>query len=143
MLFTVADSVMAVVSIGAAGLHVTLVTVRSGFGAGVPYTSSSATWPDGAPLLELNRSCTSAVVAASALAGTNVNVEPVAVTGLFSATLVPGLPVPVRVTVLLSPDTLPAPSRARTKYETVTLVGWVSANVVPVPFVFVARDPLR
>jgi hypothetical protein len=34
--------------------------VRSGFGAGVPYTSNSPTCPPGAPLLEVMDSSTSA-----------------------------------------------------------------------------------
>ena len=54
-----------------------------------------------------------------------MNVDPVAVTGLLSATLPaqPGGWVPVRVTVLLLPERLPATSRARTKYDTVVVVG--------------------
>src|SRR5262245_7001661 len=48
---TVADSVTWLVSVGFAGVHVVLVTTRSGFGAGVPKTCSSATWPPGAPEL--------------------------------------------------------------------------------------------
>ncbi len=51
--------------------------------------------------------------------------------------------VPVRVTVLLFPDWLPAPSRARTKYDTVTVVGWVSVQVVVPAPTLVARVPLR
>jgi len=54
------ETVMQSVSTGAAGDWVTAVTCRSGFGAGVPKTWNSATWPDGAPVLELNFSCTSA-----------------------------------------------------------------------------------
>ena len=52
--------------------------------------------------------------------------------------------VPVRVTVLLLPERLPAPSRARTKYDTVAVVGWVvSAYVVVVAFVVAISAPLR
>ena len=58
-------------------------------------------------------------------AGTKVHVDPVAVTGLLRATFVhPGGCEPGRVTVLLLPETLPALSRARTKYETVAVTGW-------------------
>ncbi len=73
MFATVAESVTVLVSTGEAGLHVTLLTVRSGLGAGVPHTSNSATWPDGAPVLELKRSCTSASVA---LTGMNTALVP-------------------------------------------------------------------
>jgi hypothetical protein len=52
----VADSVIGVDSVGDVGVQLTELTTRSGFGAGVPHTSSSATWPDGAPVLELNLS---------------------------------------------------------------------------------------
>src|SRR5690349_13793889 len=57
---TVADSVTASVSTGEAGVHDEPVTVRSGFGAGVPYTWNSATCPPGAPLLPVIDSSTSA-----------------------------------------------------------------------------------
>ena len=63
MFRTVADSVMTEVSVGLAGVQEIAETTRSGFGAGVPHTSSSATWPDGAPVFELKRNWTSAVVA--------------------------------------------------------------------------------
>ncbi len=35
-------------------------------------------------------------------------------------------PLPVRVTVLLAAEVLPAPSRALTKYDTVAVSGWLS-----------------
>ncbi len=50
---TVADAVIASVSIGLVGDQLAAVTVRSGFGAGVPKIWNSATWPPGAPLLLL------------------------------------------------------------------------------------------
>ena len=67
MFWTVAERVIALVSFGDAGVQVVALTIRSGLGAGVPQTSSSATWPDGAPVLELKRSCTSAVVAVTGM----------------------------------------------------------------------------
>src|SRR5882757_6828239 len=63
MLATVADAVTGSVSIGADGDHEEALTVRSGFGAGVPITWNSATWPPGAPLLVVMLSSTSATVA--------------------------------------------------------------------------------
>ena len=60
MFWTVADSVIGLVSLGDAGVQVTAVTTRSGFGAGVPITWNSATWPPGAPVLPKNCSRTSA-----------------------------------------------------------------------------------
>lgn len=51
MLRTVAFTRTGSVSTGEVGVHDSAVTVRSGLGAGVPMTWSSATWPPGAPLL--------------------------------------------------------------------------------------------
>lgn len=49
---TVALTVTLSVSDGEDGVQVRSVTVRSGFGAAVPTTWNSATWPPGAPVLE-------------------------------------------------------------------------------------------
>lgn len=65
---TVAASVTASVSTGLAGVAVVPVTVRSGFGAGVPITWNSATWPPPAPELAVIRSWTSAAVAPTGMA---------------------------------------------------------------------------
>src|SRR5690348_4634295 len=55
------------------------------------------------------------------------------VIGLLTARLAPP-PLPVRVTVLLAADTLPAASRALTAYDTVAVSGWLSVYVsVPPP----------
>ena len=59
-------------SLGEVGDQVTELTTRSGLGAGVPHTSNSATWPDGAPVLPVNRNCTSAVVAVTGMLTTLV-----------------------------------------------------------------------
>ena len=59
VLVTVAESVRTAVSTGAAGLAVTLVMVRSGFGAGMPVTSNVDTWPLPAPVLAVNTTRTS------------------------------------------------------------------------------------
>src|SRR6266496_4470190 len=75
MLRTVAEAVIASVSTGDAGLHEDPVTVRSGFGAGVPMTWNSATCPPGAPLLLVMLSPTRAVTGIVTLfpvAGSNV-----------------------------------------------------------------------
>ncbi len=64
---TVADTVIALVSIGEVGVHERFVTVRSGFGAGTPMTWNSATCPPGAPVLAANFSWTSATVAAKSI----------------------------------------------------------------------------
>jgi hypothetical protein len=72
MLRTVADIVTASVSTGLAGDVVTVLTVRSGFGAFVPSTWSSATWPPGAPELAVNESRTSASVALTGIVTTLV-----------------------------------------------------------------------
>ncbi|BCB80820.1 hypothetical protein Pflav_072300 [Phytohabitans flavus] len=53
--------VIALVSFGAAGVQLAALTTRSGLGAMVPMTCTSATCPPGAPLLAVKRSCTSAV----------------------------------------------------------------------------------
>ncbi len=61
---TTAEAVIESVSTGADGVHELLATVRSGFGAGVPKTWSSAHWPPGAPLLlviDISTSATRAV----------------------------------------------------------------------------------
>ena len=71
---TVADSVTASVSVGAAGVEDSPVTVRSGLGAGLPKIWNSATCPPGAPELAVNRSRTSAAVAVTGM----VTVFPVA-----------------------------------------------------------------
>lgn len=47
MFWTVAEVVIESVSIGLLGVQDAAVTVRSGFGAGVPKTWNSATWPPG------------------------------------------------------------------------------------------------
>jgi hypothetical protein len=60
MFWTVAESVIGVDSLGEAGFQVVVVTTRSGFGAGVPSTWNSATWPPGAPVLLKTCSRTSA-----------------------------------------------------------------------------------
>jgi hypothetical protein len=57
---TVAFSVIWSVSTGLAGVTDVVVTVRSGFGAGVPNTWTSATWAPGAPVLDVTRSWRSA-----------------------------------------------------------------------------------
>ncbi|GAB3999471.1 hypothetical protein GCM10029992_28330 [Glycomyces albus] len=68
MFSTVAWTVRSSVSTGEAGLQDMSVTVRSGFGAGVPRTWISATWPFGAPVLAVNASRTSATVASTGMA---------------------------------------------------------------------------
>ncbi len=60
LFFTVADNEIALVSFGDAGVQVVAVTTRSGLGAGVPTTWSSATCAPGAPLLAVKRSRRSA-----------------------------------------------------------------------------------
>src|ERR1700730_1523333 len=80
MLRTVAVAVMVSVSTGLAGVHDEDVTVRSGFGAGVPRIWNSAAWPDGAPELVVMRSCTSAMVALTGM----VTVLPVAGSKLYT-----------------------------------------------------------
>lgn len=67
MLRTVAERVIGSVSTGAAGADDRLVTVRSGFGAGVPITWNSATWPLDEPELAVNCSRTSAAVAVTGM----------------------------------------------------------------------------
>ncbi len=61
-----------------------------------------------------------------AFAATKVKTLELAVTGLPPARLVPPVLVPVRITVLLAADWLPAASFAFTKYETVALSGRLS-----------------
>ena len=60
-----------------------------------------------------------------AFVATKVNCAEDAVIGLPSARFVPDC-VPVRVTVALFGDWLPAASFARTKYDTVVPSGWLS-----------------
>ena len=57
---TVAETVTAVASSGAAGVQVRPVTTRSGLGAQAPSTWISATCPPGAPVLLKTCSCRSA-----------------------------------------------------------------------------------
>jgi hypothetical protein len=55
--------------------------------------------------------------------------------GLPAARFVPGPVCPERTTWLLSADSLPAASLARTKYSSVGAADWVSVNMVPVTVV--------
>ena len=70
MLVTFALSVTESVSIALAGVEATLLTARSGFGAGTPSAWSSATWPPDAPELLVNDSRTSAAVALAGMVTT-------------------------------------------------------------------------
>ncbi len=67
MFLTVAESVTGSVSTGEAGAAEVVVTVRSGFGAGVPITWNSAIWPAPEPVLLVIFSWTSATVADSGM----------------------------------------------------------------------------
>ncbi len=67
MFLTVADTVTGSVSTGEAGAAEVAVTVRSGFGAGVPITWNSAIWPAEEPVLVVIFSWTSATVADSGI----------------------------------------------------------------------------
>src|SRR5688572_7195757 len=58
LLTTVALNVMALASVGALGVQLTPLMRRSGLGAQLPLTSSSATWPAGAPELAVKFSWT-------------------------------------------------------------------------------------
>ena len=64
---TVADNVTGSVSTGDTGVNDEPVMVRSGFGAGVPNTWNSATWPPGAPVLLVMDSSTSATRAVTGM----------------------------------------------------------------------------
>src|SRR5690349_18111510 len=61
--WTVAFSVIAVNSLGEAGVQFRAVMVRSGLGAMVPMIWNSATCPEGAPLLAVKLNCTALAVA--------------------------------------------------------------------------------
>lgn len=65
-----------------------------------------------------------------AFSATNVWTTDEAVIGLPTARFEADPLLPLRVTVLLSPDVLPAASLARTTYETVVPADWVSVYVV-------------
>src|SRR5882724_9829230 len=78
-----------------------------------------------------------------ALVTAKVNVLGVPVIGLPSARFVVGPPVPLRVTVLLAADWLPAASFATTKYITVAVSGWASLKVNVVPLTVASWVPLR
>jgi hypothetical protein len=74
------------------------------------------------------------VLLSFALAATKLCTVEDASIGLPAARLV-SAPCPLRTTRLLSADSLPAASRARTKYSSDALAGCVSVNVVPVTVV--------
>jgi hypothetical protein len=80
-LFTVARTVIVSVSTGEVGVHDTLDSVRSGFGAGTPITWSSATCPAGAPVLPVKFSRTSATRALTGI----VTLFPLAGLKLYAA----------------------------------------------------------